>query len=202
MVDTEVRQNAFVIKYAEVGFGTDELMRSALEQFLASGKNRLILDLRNNPGGSLFETKNILNYFIEAGQPTMVLKYPRLETTAYSVDPALADWSEYEIVLLINHDTASAAEVIASSLREYFPKNSILIGETSYGKGTVQELVPFDDNSLFKYTVAEWLTPIKRVSVNTVGIKPDRVVTFDEKAWKSKKFDTQLSAAEKYVFPR
>ncbi len=202
LVDTSILTNAFQVKFSEVGFGTDPLMKTALQKFLDSGKKRLILDLRNNPGGSLFETKNILNYFIDAGNPTMILSYPRVDITSYAIDAAMTDWSRYEIVILMNHDTASAAEVIATTLREYFPKSVAIIGETSYGKGTVQELVPFEDNSLLKYTVAKWLTPKNKISIDKVGIKPDKVVTFDEKLWKSKKLDTQLSAAEKYVFPR
>lgn len=59
----------------------------------------------------------------------------------------------------------------------------------------------FDDNSLLKYTVAEWLTP-KKISINKVGIKPDMVLSFDKNAWKNNKIDTQLIAAEKYVFPK
>jgi carboxyl-terminal processing protease len=200
-VQTDLKQNDFVIKYAEVGFGTDTLIKDALHKFLDSGKKRLVLDLRNNPGGSLFETKNILNYFIAKDLPTMILKYPRLETTTFATEAPITDWSKYEIVILINHDTASAAEIIASVLSEYFPKNVALVGETTYGKGTVQELIPFEDNSLLKYTVAKWFTP-KKVSIDSVGIKPDKVVTFDEKLWKSKKLDTQLLAGEKYIFPK
>lgn len=200
LVETDTVQNAFRIKYSEVWLGTDALFRAALQKFLKTGKKRLILDLRNNPGGSLFETKNVLNYFIEKGSPTLILKYPRAENITYATEAALTDWSKYEIVILINHDTASAAEVIASTLKEYFPKNVVLIGETSYGKGTVQELIPFDDDSLLKYTVAEWLTPKNKTSVNLTGIKPDKVVTFDAKIWKSKKIDSQLLAAERYVF--
>ena len=132
----------------------------------------------------------------------MTLKYPRLETTTFATDDPMTDWSKYEIVILINHDTASAAEVIASALQEYFPKNVALIWETSYGKGTVQELIPFEDNSLLKYTVAKWLTPIKKASVDGVGIKPDKVITFDEKLWRSRKMDTQMLAAQKYVFTK
>lgn len=64
----------------------------------------------------------------------MVLKYPRYESINYATSEPLLDWSQYEIVILINKDTASAAEVIATSLREYFPKNVVIIGETSYGK--------------------------------------------------------------------
>lgn len=130
----------------------------------------------------------------------MVLKYPRHESVSYAVSDPLADWSQYEIVLLVNSDTASAAEVIATTLREYFPKNVVLIGEKTYGKGTVQELIPFEDKSLLKYTVAGWITPIKKISVDSVGIMPDKIVTFDVQAWKTKKIDSQIQAAERYIF--
>lgn len=200
LVDTEDLSNAFKITYGEVGFGTDKLMKDALGKFLQTGKRRLILDLRNNPGGSMFETRNILNFFIQKGLPTMVLRYPHVETTSYATENPLADWSKYEIVILVNHDSASAAEVIASTLREYFPKNSVIIGETSYGKGTVQELIAFDDNSLLKYTVAQWVTPKNEISINGTGITPDKIVQFDIPTWKNKKIDTQIFAAERYVF--
>lgn len=200
LVDTEDLPNAFKITYGEVGFGTDKLIKDALGKFLQTGKRRLILDLRNNPGGSMFETRNILNFFIQKGLPTMVLRYPHVETTSYATENPLADWSKYEIVILVNHDSASAAEVIASTLREYFPKNSVIIGETSYGKGTVQELIAFDDNSLLKYTVAQWVTPKNEISINGTGITPDKIVQFDIPTWKNKKIDTQIFAAERYVF--
>ena len=130
----------------------------------------------------------------------MILRYPRSENITYATGDTLADWTEYEIIILTNHDTASAAEVIASTLREYFPKNVVLLGETTYGKGTVQELVGFDDNSLLKYTVAEWMTPKQKISVHGIGIKPDKVVPFDAKVWKSKKIDTQMMTAINYTF--
>lgn len=200
LVETDDTQSAFRLKYSEVGFGTDKLFKDALQKFIKSGKKRLILDLRSNPGGSLFETKNILNYFISAGQPTIILKYPRQEVPTYSTEVPLTDWSQYEIVILVNHDTASAAEVIATTLREYFPKNVAIIGEVTYGKGTVQELIPFEDNSLLKYTVAEWITPKNKVSINGVGINPDKIIPFDVKTWRTKRVDTQIVTAEKYVF--
>ena len=200
LVDTEELPNAFRIIYGEVGFGTDKLIGEALNKFLQTGKKRLIFDLRNNPGGSMFETRNIINFFIQKGLPTMVLRYPKVETTSYATENPLTDWSKYEIVILVNHDSASAAEVIASTIREYFPTNSVIIGETSYGKGTVQELVSFDDNSLLKYTVAQWVTPKNEISINGVGITPDKVVPFDIPTWQNKKIDTQIFAAERYVF--
>lgn len=175
-------------------------MKEALQGFLSSGKKRLILDLRNNPGGSLSETRNILNLFIDKGKPLVILQYPKFEVINYALEGALTDWSKYEIVILTNGDTASAAEILAITLREYFPKSVVIIGETSYGKGTVQELVSFDDKSLLKYTIARWVTPQKRISVDKVGVVPDKTVLFDGQFWRTKHIDTQLLAAEQFQF--
>jgi len=146
------------------------------------------------------ETRTILNFFIDKGNPLVVLKYPKLEVTNFALENALTDWTQYEIVILVNGDTASAAEIIASSLREYYPRNVAIVGETSYGKGTVQELISFDDKSLLKYTIAEWLTPRNKTSLNAIGIVPDKKVIFDQQYWRKKHIDTQIFAAEQYIF--
>jgi carboxyl-terminal processing protease len=200
LVETETLSNAYRIIFWEVAFGTDALMRDALRAFLQSSKKRLILDLRNNPGWSMEETRNILNYFIDKGNPLVILKYPKLEVTHFALDDAMTDWTQYEIVILINSDSASAAEIIASSLREYFPRNVVIIGDTSYGKWTVQELVSFDDKSLLKYTIAEWITPFNKLSIDQVGVVPDKRVVYDKQYWRTKRIDTQLLAAQAYEF--
>lgn len=201
-VETEELTDSYRIIFWEVDFGTDIIMESALQGFLSSGKKRLILDLRDNPGGSMAETRSILNYFIDRGNPLVILKYPKYEVTNNAVNLPLTDWNKYEIVILINGDTASAAEIIAATIREYYPNNSVIIGDTSYGKWTVQELVSFDDKSLLKYTIAEWLIPRSRKSIDGVGIVPDKKVVFDRQYWRTRKIDTQLLAAEQYTFIR
>lgn len=146
------------------------------------------------------ETRNILNFFIGQKQPLIVLQYPKLEVVNYATGDALTDWGKYEIVLLVNNDTASAAEIIAATLREYFPQNVRILGETTYGKGTVQELVNFDDTSLLKYTIARWVTGKNKTSYNGVGITPDMTTIFDRNLWRTKHIDSQLVKAEKYRF--
>lgn len=194
--------NAQLLTYREVAFWTDKTVKNLLEKFIWSGKKRLIIDLRDNPGGSMLETRNILNFFIDKGNPLVTLKYQKKQNTYSATLPQITDWSQYEIILLVNKNTASAAEVIAAVLREYFPNNLVIIWEKTYGKGVVQELVSFDDNSLLKYTVAEWITPKNKFSINKIGIKPDVIMSFDKEIWKKNKLDTQLIAAEKYVFPK
>jgi len=150
----------------------------------------------------MLETRNILNFFIDKGNPLVTLKYKTKQNTYSATLPQMTDWSKYEIMILVNKNTASAAEVIVAVLREYMMSNLIIIGEKTYGKGVVQELVSFDDSSLLKYTVAEWVTPKNKLSINKIGVKPDISLSFDINAWKKNKLDTQLIAAEKYVFPK
>lgn len=201
LVELKDLTDAQLITYREVAFGTDKILWNLLNSFIESGKKRLILDLRDNPGGSMLETRNILNFFIDKGNPLVTLQYQKKQNTYSATLPQMADWSKYEIIILVNKNTASAAEVITAILREYFPNNLIIMGETTYGKWVVQELMSFDDNSLLKYTVAEWLTP-KKISINKVGIKPDIIIPFDKNAWKNNKIDNQLITAEKYIFPK
>jgi C-terminal processing protease CtpA/Prc len=73
------------------------------------------------------ETRSILDFFIDAGKPVVVLQYPKTDVTNYALAPAMTDWTQYEIIVLINGDTASAAEIIALGLREYFPRNVVII---------------------------------------------------------------------------
>jgi carboxyl-terminal processing protease len=127
LVETQKLASAFRITFGEVAFGSDDLFRLALEEFLASGQKRLILDLRNNPGGSLAETRSILNFFIDKPNPLIILQYPKIQVTNFASEKALTDWSKYEIVMLVNRDTASAAEIIAATVREYFPNSSVII---------------------------------------------------------------------------
>ncbi len=200
-IETLEKENAYVIGFYEVAFGTDVEMEKVLKDFLASGKKRLILDLRDNPGGSMTETQSILNFFIGGNkEPLFILNFPDTTSTAIAYNKPLTDWNKYEIVILINDGTASAAEIMTMTLSEYFPKNSIVIGETSYGKGTVQELMGFQDNSLFKFTIAQWVSPLTKTSINKVGIVPDIIVPFDYALWKQQKIDSQMKAAEEYKF--
>lgn len=194
--------SAHLLTYREVAFWTDVVVKKLLEDFLQNGKKRLIIDMRDNPGGSMLETRNILNFFIDKWNPLVILKNKDKQNIYSATLPQMTDWSQYEIIILVNKNTASAAEVIAATLREYMPKNVKIFWERTFGKWVVQELISFDDNSLLKYTVAEWITPIKKISIDQVGIKPDITISFNQLAWKNDKLDSQLETAEKYVFTK
>ena len=144
----------------------------------------LIIDIRNNPGGHLIQTRKILELFLKKD---VVLYQTEKENKASKVLSSTKESRNYPVVVLINSSTASAAEVLAISLKENY-KDVVIIGETSYGKGTVQKSETLSTGTSIKYTVEKWLTP-KGEDINGEGITPDIEVQ------KTKEEDTQLNRA-------
>jgi len=156
-----------------------------------SQAKKIILDLRGNPGGYLDTAVDVAGFFLPKN--TLVVredfggKHPANDY-ATQLDPVL---DKYPLVVLINKGSASASEILAGALNEQ--RSIKLIGEKTYGKGSVQEFTSLSDGSTIKITVAEWLTPQGR-SINKEGIKPTDEVTVSEDDIKNKK-DPQLDKA-------
>lgn len=150
----------------------------------------LVVDLRNNPGGFLDTSTLIAGYFISSGKTIVKVKYPeRMEIISSSGTGILA---KYPLRILVNKGSASASEILAGALRDHGLGK--IIGEKTYGKGTVQELTSFADGSSLKITIAEWLTPLDHV-IQENGITPDIVVartTDDIRAGKDPQLDMAL----------
>lgn len=144
-----------------------------LNDFKKQGITKLIIDLRDNGGGYLSAAQHIISCFVK-DKDTVLFQSSQLgdKNTAYK---RLSDVGYYEfdrLVLLVNGDTASASEVMVSALKGLYPNQCSIIGETTYGKGTVQITLPYTDGSMLKYTTAEWLS-LDGTSFNGKGIKPD-----------------------------
>lgn len=137
----------------------------------------LIIDLRNNLGGELNNTTQILQHFIPAQQAIYHIK------EADTITPILSQWHQSHIRpsthidILINRNTASAAEIFASAIHEHFP-SSRLIGEKSYGKGTIQS-VRTNTHQAIKFTTGERLLPLSYRSIHKQGLMPDTIVMDD-----------------------
>ena len=135
-----------------------------------SPAKKIVLDLRNNPGGYLDVAVTIAGYFLERNKVVTIEdfggKQPE-ETLKASGNPIFLN---YPTVVLINQGSASASEILAAALKEN--NNIKLIGEKSFGKGSVQELQNLLDGSSLKMTIAHWLTP-KRNLINEKGLEPD-----------------------------
>lgn len=139
-----------------------------LKKTLASKPKALIIDLRDNPGGYLDSAYRVMGHFIPNGQSVMKLKLNGQLIDEKS--SGKGELSTLPIVVLINKYSASAAEVMAGALQDY--KLAKLVGDQSYGKGTVQEVSSYSDSSLLKLSIAYWLTPLNN-SINKIGLTPD-----------------------------
>lgn len=171
-----------------------ELTQKAAQDFKAKNVNAIILDLRNNPGGLLDASVQISSLWLPKGQKVLEEKHGRevIDTeTAIGGDILKG----IPTVVLINGGSASAAEITAGALRDH--KAAYLIGEKTYGKGVVQQLVNFRDDSQLKVTIASWYRPSGQ-SINKKGIKPDKTIKISEAEAEAQK-DTQLEAAQAYL---
>ncbi|MFL5750531.1 MAG: S41 family peptidase [Chloroflexota bacterium] len=137
----------------------------------------MILDLRGNPGGYVTAARQIASEFIPSGplfwEEDAAGK--QLETDAAGGGVATSD--DVQLVVLVDRGSASASEIVAGALQDRH--RATLVGETTFGKGTVQQWIELEDNGALKLTIAKWLTPDKRW-IHHVGIVPDVPVTTPE----------------------
>lgn len=167
---------------------------TAIENVRKSGSKKLILDLRNNPGGYLTSTQKILGYFLEKDQVEFYT-VDRNEAKFPAFSEGTGELKNYKIVVLINEGSASASEIMAGALQDL--DLAYLIGTTTYGKGSVQEISNYMDNSSLKLTIAKWYTPKMR-NITASGISPDLEIKISESQKQSGQ-DPQLEAAINYL---
>lgn len=172
-VSYEIKEdNIGYIKITQFNSHTLDNMKNTLKELDEQNITKLVIDLRNNPGGYLQEVIDVLKYFIPKG-PIVHIKYGEGELETYT---SPLDEAKYDVAVLINEGSASASEIFAGAIQD--AKVGTIIGTTSYGKGTVQTIYPiYHQNGVggIKITVAEYLTPNKR-SIDGKGIVPDIVV--------------------------
>lgn len=173
---------------------TTSLSQKAADQFAAQHVKGIILDLRNDPGGLLDAAVHVSSLWLPAGQT--VLQEKRGSTVVQTYQALGGDeLNGIPTVVLINGGSASASEITTGALHDN--KDAYVIGEKSYGKGVVQQLINFNDGSQLKVTVASWYRPDGE-DINHKGITPDKTVT-QSASDTAAQVDTQLQAAETYL---
>ncbi len=145
----------------------DEQVKDALNELENNGLTSLIIDLRDNGGGYLQAAEKTASIFLEEGKIIYSLKNNSQEVT---YNDKTKESKNYPIVILIDNNTASAAEILAASLKDSY--NAILVGTKSYGKGKVQKVIKLDNGDSVKTTSAKWYTP-EGICVDGIGITPD-----------------------------
>ncbi|MFA5276323.1 MAG: S41 family peptidase [Candidatus Omnitrophota bacterium] len=148
-------------------------MNAAIDKLSKSGMKALIIDLRNNPGGSLDAAVKVTERFIEKGKMIVYIRgrvsTQNMEFYSASKQPVL----NLPLVILINEGSASGSEIVAGTMQYY--KRAVIIGKKSYGKGFVQSVIPLKDGSALRLTTSAYFIPSGK-TINGIGIEPDITV--------------------------
>ncbi len=159
---------------------TADALQAAIEKLQAQGMEALILDLRNNPGGLLNSAVEISQKFLKQGD--LVVSTKGRKGVQYKfVSKGRHHYTEWPMVVLVNGGSASASEIVAGALQDY--KRAILLGEKTFGKGSVQSVVPLEDGSAMRLTTAKYYTPNDRC-IHEIGIEPDIIVPMSPELWR------------------
>ena len=195
-LDTSTRgtgsSQIFIISLYSFTADSPNLFRTALRDFVASGDHKLILDLRGNPGGYLEAAWDMASWFLPAGAVVVTEDYGAkappdiFRSKGYNIFT-----KNLQMEILVNGGSASAAEILAGALSQHGVAK--LIGTKTFGKGSVQELVPITADTSLKVTIARWLTP-NGTNLSHNGIEPDVVVPVTD-ADIAAKNDVQLGKA-------
>jgi len=167
----EIESVRYALKFGDIGYvravnfaqDTAEELQARLTELEAQGIKGLILDLRYNPGGLLRAARDVSQLFLESGKKIVMTRgrTPRQNADYYSTQPASKLFGkDYPVVVLINEGSASASEIVAGALQDW--DSALIVGETSFGKGSVQTVYPLSDTEALKLTTAKYYTPSGR----------------------------------------
>lgn len=176
----------------------NESEKQLVQSLMSIGNQEIqgvILDVRNNPGGFLDKAVRITSAWLEPGQVVVreVYRNDSLSTAHEAVRQARAP--KVPTIVLVNEGSASASEILAGALQDYGVAR--LLGTTTYGKGSVQDLMSLPDGSGIKVTIAQWLTPLGRI-INETGISPDIEVRMTAEDYANER-DPQLERAKQIL---
>jgi carboxyl-terminal processing protease len=171
-----------------------QLVSNALDELRVNERRALIIDIRDNPGGLLQSVVEVTSIFKRSGVVLYEAFGDGTERT-FNVNPSLYKNINVPIVVLTNEGSASASELFAGALQD--SGVAFVIGETTFGKGTVQTVQPLSNGGALRITIARWLTP-NRNWINDIGIVPNLEVLYDP-ATDGVDIDPQLDAAVAYI---
>jgi carboxyl-terminal processing protease len=156
---------------------TAQRTREVIAEFKAKNYKAMILDLRNNHGGLLGAAVDVCDMFLDGGVVVSTKSRLSTENAVYNAKKGALVPPNIPMIVLINQGSASASEIVSGALKDR--GRAYLVGEKSYGKGSVQQVFPLFGNDGFKITVARYYTP-SDVNIDRIGIPPDKEVKFPE----------------------
>ncbi len=152
-------------------------LSTAMEKLMQEKMNSLVLDLRNNPGGLLNSAVSVTSDFLPPGKLVVYIKGKKGERTEYNTGDERPNY-DMPMIVLVNEGSASASEIVAGALKDW--NRAVILGAKTFGKGSVQSVIPLSDGSGLRLTTAIYYTP-KGTSIQATGIVPDIVVKLEIK---------------------
>lgn len=199
-IDTELRGDVFIVSLYSFNALAEAKMQQALREYVRSGAEKMVLDLRGNPGGFLQSAISISSYFLPTGKVVVTESFgdDRKDQHFRSQGKVIQSFTPENLVVLVNGGSASASEIVAGALNGH--DVAMLMGEQTFGKGSVQELVDLDSGASLKVTIARWLTP-DGTSISDGGLTPGIVVegAVSESDQEATETDRQMEAALEYL---
>ena len=192
-----LKKNIGYIRLTSFNENSSEQIKGQIKKFKSNKNiNSYILDLRNNPGGLLSQAIRISDFFLDNGEIVSTKSRKASENRKWFAKKGdLIDGKT--LVVLINYGSASASEIVAGALKDH--KRAIIIGENSYGKGSVQSIIPLQNKGAIRLTIAKYYLPSGK-SISEVGVSPDIEVNEDSDKFRIKtETDNQLNYALKLL---
>ena len=180
------------IRIIEFVQNTPDQFQETLDELKAAGMDRMIIDLRSNPGGDVTAVLEVADIIMDGGR-IVYTKTKSEEEKDYDAEPGGIDMP---IVVLVNGFSASASEILTGALKDH--GLAVIMGTQTFGKGIVQGVYPLNDGSAIKITDRKYYTPSGN-DIQGVGIAPDITIEFDSAAYDADGIDNQLNEAKKYI---
>ena len=184
-------ENIAYITISIIGEETEKLFQQNIADMTKQNVKGVILDLRGNGGGLLEVGAEIMSHFIPKGVVEVTTKYKSYPSEIYK-SAGYGEFEKLPVVILVDALTASAGEIIAGGLREQ--RHAVLVGTTTFGKGSIQILHPLQDGAGFKFTVGAWYLP-SGDNINKKGLVPDVAIDYNSGAYYNSGIDVQFDTA-------
>ena len=192
-----IKNNIGYLRLKSFNQNSGQQLKRQIQKFESKKKlNGYILDLRNNPGGLLSQAIDISNFFLDDGEIVSTKGRSKIENRKFYANKG-DQIKGKALIVLINYGSASAAEIVAGALKDH--KRAILLGERTYGKGSVQSIIPLKNKGALRLTISKYYLPSGK-SISKVGVEPDITIEEQEEDFKiNSESDNQLNYAIKLL---
>ena len=164
--------NIGYVRISQFQESTADDLTGAIDKFVPKDIQGMILDLRNNPGGLLTAAVGVSEQFLDAGRLVVSIQGRNGKKDEYRARTTSKNY-QYPMIILVNHGSASASEIVAAAMQDW--GKAVIIGTKTFGKGSVQTILPLSDGSGLRLTTAKYYTPNGK-SIHSIGIQPDIVI--------------------------